>query len=496
MSQARSGGNPLFRKKDIPTLQRESSEGTGMERTLGLWNLTAIGIGAIIGVGVFVLTGTVAANQAGPGVALSFVLAGLISASAALCYAEFASMIPVTGSAYTYSYAVLGEIFAWAIGWDLLLEYSLVVPVVAIGIAGYLNELLVAFGLGLPAWASAGPFEGGVVNVFAVLLCLGIAGLQILGTKESARLNEAAVIIKLTVIAFVIALGVFFINPGNLAPFLPFGSLGVITGAGVVFFAVFGYDTLTTAAEESVNPQRDLPRAVIISLAISLVGYILVSLVVTGMVPYTDLDTPAPVSFAFREAGLPIVSSLIAVAAIAGIISVLFAFMLGASRIWFALGRDGLLPGWFSELHPRYRTPYRTTAILGMVTAIFAGFIPIGTLAELVNAGVLAAFILVCASVIILRYRSPDMERGYRAPLVPVLPLIGIVGSFVLIVSLGPDTWIRFVAWLGLGLVVYFLYGRRHSLMAREEGGVGADTSGSTGSNVESGEDTTDRGES
>ncbi|MGH3146243.1 MAG: amino acid permease, partial [Rubrobacter sp.] len=264
VSQARSSRNPLFRKKDIPTLQRESSGETGLKRTLGVWNLTAIGIGAIIGVGAFVLTGTVAANQAGPGVALSFVLAGLISASAALCYAEFASMIPVTGSAYTYSYAVLGEIFAWAIGWDLLLEYSLVVPVVAIGIAGYLNELLVALGFGLPGWAASGPFEGGVVNLFAVLLCLGIAGLQIWGTKESVRLNAAAVIVKLAVIAFVIALGVFFISPGNLTPFLPFGSLGVITGAGVVFFAVFGYDTLTTAAEESINPQRDLPRAVIL----------------------------------------------------------------------------------------------------------------------------------------------------------------------------------------------------------------------------------------
>ncbi len=486
----------MFRKKDIPTLQREAAGDTGMERTLGLWNLTAIGIGAIVGVGAFVLTGVVAANQAGPGVALSFVLAGLISASAALCYAEFASMIPVTGSAYTYSYAVLGEIFAWAIGWDLLLEYSLVVPVVAIGIAGYLNELLIAVGLGLPGWAASGPFEGGVVNLFAVLLCLGIAGLQIRGTKESVRLNAAAVIIKLAVIAFVIVLGVFFVNPGNLTPFLPFGALGVVTGAGVVFFAVFGYDTLTTAAEEAVNPRRDMPRAVILSLAVSLVAYILLSLVVTGMVPYTDLDTPAPVSFAFREVGLPVVSSLIAVAAVAGIISVLFAFMLGASRIWFALGRDGLLPRWFSELHPRYRTPYRTTAIIGVVTAIFAGFIPIGTLAELVNAGVLAAFILVCASVIILRYRSPDMERGYRAPLVPVLPIIGIIGSFVLIVSLGPDTWLRFIAWLGLGMVVYFLYGRRHSLMAHEESGVGADTPGPATSDVESGEEyTTDRRE-
>ena len=476
MSQVQSGSsNPLLRKKDIPTLQREAAGDTGMERTLGLWNLTAIGIGAIVGVGAFVLTGIVAANQAGPAVSLSFVLAGLISASAALCYAEFASMIPVTGSAYTYSYAVLGEIFAWIIGWDLLLEYSLVVPVVAIGIAGYLNELLIAVGLGLPAWTASGPFEGGVVNLFAVLLCLGIAGLLIWGTKESARLNAAAVIIKLAVIVFIIALGVFFVNSDNLTPFFPLGYLGVVTGAGVVFFAVFGYDTLTTAAEESVNPRRDMPRAVILSLAISLALYILMSTVITGMVSYTDLDTPAPASFAFREVGLPIVSSLIAVAAVAGIISVLFAFMLGAARIWFALGRDGLLPRWFSELHPRYHTPYRTTAILGVVTAVFAGFVPIGTLAELVNAGVLAAFILVCSAIIILRRRSPELERGYRAPLVPLMPAIGIIGSFILIVSLGPDTWIRFVVWLGLGFVVYFLYSRHHSFLARGERGIERD---------------------
>jgi APA family basic amino acid/polyamine antiporter len=346
---------------------------------------------------------------------------------------------------------------------------------VAIGIAGYLNELLLAVGLGLPAWAATGPFEGGVVNLFAVLLCLGIAGLQIWGTKESARLNAVAVIIKLSVIVFIIALGVFFVNSDNLTPFIPLGYLGVVTRAGVVFFSVFGYYTLNTAAEESVNPRRDMPRAVILSLAISLALYILMSTVITGMVPYTDLDTPAPASFAFREVGLPIVSSLIAVAAVAGIISVLFAFMLGAARIWFALGRDGLLPRWFSELHPRYHTPYRTTAILGVVTAVFAGFVPIGTLAELVNAGVLAAFILVCASVIILRRRSPEMERGYRAPLVPLMPAIGIIGSFILIVSLGPDTWIRFVVWLGLGFVVYFLYSRHHSFLAQGERGIERD---------------------
>lgn len=458
----------LLRRKDIPTLQRESAGDTGLKRTLGVWSLTAIGIGAIIGVGVFVLTGEVAAANAGPGVSLSFVLAGLVSAAAALCYAEFASMIPVTGSAYTYSYAVLGEIFAWVIGWDLLLEYALVVPVVAIGIAGYMNDLLAGLGLGIPDALTAGPFEGGVINLFAVLLCLFIAGLQIRGTQESARLNSAAVILKLTIIAAIIAIGIFFVDPSNLTPFLPFGLGGVVAGAGIVFFAVFGYDTLTTAAEEAVNPQRDLPRAVLLSLGVSLVAYILMSLVITGMVPYENLGVPAPVSFAFREAGLPIMGGIVSVAAIAGIISVLFAFMLGAARIWFALGRDGLLPGWFSELHPRYQTPHRTTAILGVITAVFAGLIPLGTLATLVNIGVLSAFVLVCLAVVILRYRSPEMERGFRTPLMPVLPIVGIIGSLVLIYSLGPGTWVRFIIWLGIGFVVYFLYSRHNSVLGRE----------------------------
>ncbi len=447
-------------------MQRESSGDTGLRRSLGVWSLTAIGIGAIIGVGVFVLTGEVAAGNAGPGVALSFVVAGLVSAAAALCYAEFASMIPVTGSAYTYSYAVLGEIFAWVIGWDLLLEYALVVPVVAIGIAGYMNDLLEGIGLGIPGALTAGPAEGGVVNLFAVLLCLFIAGIQIRGTQESARFNSAAVILKLTIIAAIIAIGIFFVDPANLTPFLPFGFGGVIAGAGIVFFAVFGYDTLTTAAEEAINPQRDLPRAVLLSLGVSLVAYILMSLIITGMVPYDSLGVPAPVSFAFREAGLPVMGAVVSVAAIAGIISVLFAFMLGAARIWFAMGRDGLLPGWFSELHPRYRTPHRTTAILGVVTAVFAGLVPLGTLATLVNIGVLSAFVLVCAAVVVLRYRSPEMERGFRTPLMPVLPIVGILGSLVLIYSLGSGTWLRFLVWMAIGFVVYFAYSRRNSRMA------------------------------
>lgn len=465
MSQTQSRENPLFRKKDIPTLQREASGETDFKRTLGVWSLTAIGLGAIIGVGVFVLTGVVAANQAGPGVALSFIIAGLASAAAALCYAEFASMIPVSGSAYTYSYAVLGEIFAWFIGWDLLIEYTLVVAVVAIGMAGYLNELIAGFGVEVPAWAASAPGggDGGVINLFAVLLCLFVAGLQVRGTEESSRFNNAAVIIKLVIIVAIIVIGVFFVNPDNLTPLLPFGIGGVFAGAGIVFFAVFGYDTLTTAAEESNNPQRDLPRAVLLSLAVAMVLYVLMSLVVTGMVPYTQLDSPAPVAVAFQQVGLPWVATIVSVAAIAGIFSVLFAFMLGAARVWFAISRDGLLPQWFARPHPRFRTPYRPTIIIGVLTALVAGFFPIDVVASLVNIGVLSAFVLVCASVLILRRRSPEMERGFRTPLVPIIPIFGILASLALILSLGPGVWLRFAVWLLIGLVIYFLYSRHHS---------------------------------
>ncbi|MCA3747590.1 MAG: amino acid permease [Rubrobacter sp.] len=467
----------LLRKKDIPTLQREAAGDTGLKRTLGVWSLTFIGLGGIIGVGVFVLTGVVAANQAGPAVALSFVVAGIASAAAALCYAEFAGMIPVSGSAYTYGYAVLGEFFAWIIGWDLLIEYTLVVAVVAIGISGYINELLSGLGVGVPEWAASAPGggDGGVVNLFAVLLCLFIAGLQIRGIRESANFNNAMVILKLGIIVVIIAIGAFFVDPDNLTPFFPYGIAGVFTGAAVVFFAVFGYDTLTTAAEEATDPQRDLPRAVILSLAIALVLYVLMSLVVTGMVPYQRLDTPAPVAVAFQEVGLPWVARVISVAAIAGIISVLFAFMLGAARVWFAMSRDGLLPRWFCRLHPSYRTPYRPTAILGVATALVAGFFPITTVAELVNIGVLSAFIIVCASVWILRRTRPDLPRSFRTPLVPLVPIIGIAFSAVLIASLPPATWARFAVWMAVGLVIYFLYSRRRSLLARGELGIERD---------------------
>ncbi|MCX9193241.1 amino acid permease [Carbonactinospora thermoautotrophica] len=464
--------NGLFRTKSLDALQADPTVRTGLRRTLGLWQLTAIGIGGIIGVGIFVLTGQAAATKAGPAVAISFVIAGIASAAAALCYAEFAGMIPVAGSAYTYGYAVLGELVAWIIGWDLLLEYTVVVAVVAIGLGGYVNALLDAFDLQVPAWMQGAPGtgEGRVVNLFAVLICLFVAWLLARGIKESARLNNVMVVIKLAVVVLIITVGAFYVNPDNLTPFAPFGISGIFAGAGLVFFAVYGYDTLTTAAEEAVNPQRDLPRAVLLSLLVSMTAYIGMSLVLTGMAPYQTLNVDAPVAKVFVDVGLPVMSQIISVAAIAGITSVLLAFALAGARIWFAMSRDGLLPIWFARVHPTHRTPYRPTWIIGVVTAVVAGFTPIAVVAELANIGTLVAFIIVCTSVLVLRYRRPDARRGFRAPALVVVAPLGVVSSVVLIAVLDPLTWVRFLIWMLLGLVVYFAYGRRHSRVAVEPG--------------------------
>ena len=466
----------LTRHKPIEQLQRELGERRDFRRVLGVWHLTAIGIGGIIGVGVFVLAGQQAAVNAGPAVAISFLIAGIASAAAALCYAEFAGLIPVTGSAYTYGYAVLGEFIAWLIGWDLLLEYALIVAVVAIGWAGYVQSLLDAAGVHLPEWArgAIGTGEGRVFNLIAALVTLAVAALLIMRTEWGARLNTVIVAIKVLAVVLVIGVGVFFIDPANWHPFIPervigpdgvghFGYKGVATAAAVVFFAVFGYDTLTTAAEESKNPQRDLPRAVLLSLGLSMAFYLAVSLVLTGMVPFANLNTDAPVADAFRSRGLEWIAVAISVSAVIGIASVLFAFMLGAARIWFALSRDGLLPGWFAKVHPTYGTPHRPTIALGVFTALVAGFFPLGEVAKLVNIGVLSAFIVICASVILLRIRKPDLPRAFRTPWVPVIPLIGIAFSLWLLSELALVTWMVFVVWVSIGLVVYFAYGIRHS---------------------------------
>ena len=471
----------LTRHKSIEQLQQEAGTRGDLRRVLGVWQLTAIGIGGIIGVGIFVLAGQQAAVNAGPAVVLSFIVAGIGSAAAALCYAEFAGLIPVTGSAYTYGYAVLGELAAWIIGWDLLLEYALIVGVVAIGWSGYVQALLGAAGIVLPVWAqgSIGSGPGHVFNVIAAAVSLLIALLLTVRTEWGARFNTTVVAIKVIGVALVIGVGAFYVNTAHWHPFIPprvvdaagvahFGWHGVLAAASVVFFAVFGYDTLTTAAEEAKNPQRDLPRAVLLSLAIAMALYLAVSLVLTGMVPYASLDNAAPVAGAFQALGLHWVMIAISVAAVAGITSVMFAFMLAAARIAFALARDGLLPGWFARVHPRYGTPYRPTVILGVFTALVAGLLPIGEVAELINIGTLMAFIIICASVLVLRRRRPELPRAFRVPAVWAVAPIGIAFSLLLIAGLPWITMERFVVWMVIGLAVYFGYGIRHSRLARD----------------------------
>jgi APA family basic amino acid/polyamine antiporter len=460
----------MLRIKPVELLQTEHDG--QFRRVLGLWQLTGIGLGGIIGVGIFVLTGIVAATQAGPAVSLSFVIAGIASAAAALCYAEFSGMIPVAGSAYTYSYAVLGELAAWVIGWDLLLEYSLVVAVVSIGWSGYLQALLGQLGIVFPVWAmgAAGTGSGHVVDVAAMVGSLAVAGLLTLRIEWGARINTVMVVIKIAAVVLVVAAGLPHIDPANWHPFMPYGFGGVVEGAAVVFFAVFGYDTLTTAAEEARDPQKQLPRAVLLSLAVSLVLYIAMSLVLTGMVRSDTLNTPAPVAAAFTAIGLPWVTLLVSAAAVTGIVSVMLAFMLACARIWFAMSRDGLLPAWFAKVHPRFRTPHRPTLIAGALTALIAGFLPIKEVAELVNIGTLSAFAVICLAVIVLRRTRPDVRRGFRAPFVPFVPLVGIGFSLWLLSKLPLVAWERFAIWMALGLALYFFYGRHHSRLAKGAG--------------------------
>ena len=460
----------LTRAKSIERLRSEADGAHGFRRVLGVWQLTAIGLGGLIGVGIFVLTGVVAATQAGPAVALSFLIAGVASGAAALSYAEFAGLIPVAGSAYTYAYAVLGELVAWIIGWDLLLEYALVVAVVSIGWSGYLQALLGQLGMPLPDWAAGAPGTGAghVVDLMAALGALGVAGLLTLRIEWGARFNTAMVILKIAAVLFVIAVGVPYVRVENWRPFMPFGFSGVAEGAAVVFFAVFGYDTLTTAAEEARDPQRDLPRAVLLSLAVSLTLYVAMALVLTGIVRFDTLDNPAPVVTAFASLGLPWVAFIVSLAAVAGITSVMLAFLLGCARIWFAMSRDGLLPAWFAVVHPRFRTPHRPTLIAGALTAVVAALYPIKEVAELVNIGTLSAFVVICVAVIVLRKTRPDAPRTFRTPFVPFMPLVGVGFSLWLLSRLPVIAWERFLIWMALGLAVYFLYGRRHSRLAAE----------------------------
>jgi basic amino acid/polyamine antiporter, APA family len=471
-SPSAPGSAGLFRRLPIEYIPDQA--GGGLTRTLGLWQLTAIGVGGIIGAGIFTLAGAVANETAGPAVVLSFLIAGVASAAAALSYAEFAGLIPRAGSAYTYGYAVLGEPIGWFIGWDLLLEYTAIVAVVAIGISGYFNDLLGFLHLRLPLWMSGAPGTepAGVpagsykVDLFAVVLCLLIAFVLNLGMRSAARFETALVYLKVAIVLLVIVVGVFHVTAGNYTPFAPFGLAGAFTGAATVFFAVFGYDAMSTAAEESADAQRHMPKAIIYSLVISMVLYVAACLVLTGMVRYTDINPKAAFSSAFASVGLDMIGLIIAVGAIIGVLTVLFTFMMGAARVGYSMSRDGLLPGWFGRTHPQRNVPTGTTWVLGVASAIIAGLLPIGEAALLTNVGILLAFVVVCTAVVVLRYREPDLRRGFRCPGMPVVPIVGVGFSIWLLTELDVITWIRFAVWLVIGLALYVCYGRKHSRLA------------------------------
>src|SRR5687768_1847640 len=458
----------ILRRKPIDDIEVENKH-SGLFKSLGLWQLTAIGVGGIIGVGIFSLAGLVAHGSegtpgVGPAVLFSFLIAGLASAAAALSYAEFAGMIPRAGSAYTYGYVALGEVIGWFIGWDLLLEYIAIVAVVAIGISGYLAAFLDGFGLTLPVAITASAEDGGVVNLPAVLICLVVTFILSLGTRTFGRFELVAVGIKILLILFIIGLGIFYINAGNYNPFMPAGFGAVLTGAATVFFAVFGYDAMSTAAEEAEDGKKHMPKAILLSLVIAMTLYVAATLVLTGMQRYTDIDPEAGFASAFTGVGLPVIASIISVFAVLSIMTVMLTFLLGVTRVWFSMSRDGLLPPWFAKVD-RHGTPQRVTWIAGVGSAVLAGVFPIREVADLTNIGILSAFVVVCVAVILFRYTRPDAPRSFRLPWMPVVPAFGVLASLFLILQLHWQTWLRFAIWLAIGLVIYFAYGRRHSLL-------------------------------
>jgi len=461
----------LERRKPVTTIlaqELEAGEGPKLKRSMGVWGITALGIGAIIGTGIFVLTGKAAATSAGPAVVLSFVVAGIVSALAALCYAELASCVPVSGSAYTYVYATLGELLAWIVGWGLILEYALGAATVAIGWSGYFSDLLRAtFGLVIPKQFSTNPFDGGLVNLPAAFIILLVTVLLVRGTQESNTVNKIIVALKLLVVVFFIVVGVGHVNPANWHPFAPFGIQGIINGAGLTFFAYIGFDAVSTSAEEVKNPGRDLPRGIIGSLAVCTVLYVIVAAILTGMVPYRLLDVPSPVSFALIHVGLGWAGAVVALGVIAGLTTVLLVMLYGQSRVFFAMSRDGLLPGFFSRVHPTFRTPYLSSLTIGVVVAAVAALGRLDTVANLVNIGTLAAFALVSVGVVVLRHQQPDLKRTFRVPGSPVVPILSALGALALILKGLPlQTMAAYLIWLALGLVVYFTYSRRRSKVA------------------------------
>jgi basic amino acid/polyamine antiporter, APA family len=463
----------LFKTKSIEQLVGDAESGAkSLRRTLTAFDLTMLGIGAIIGTGIFVLTGTAAANQAGPAIVLSYALAGVACGFAALCYAEFAAMIPIAGSAYTYSYATLGEIFAWMIGWDLILEYAVGSMTVAIGWSGYFQRILAGFGLHLPTWMTAAPdpVTGSFVNLPAILIVLGIMVLLVIGVRESARFNAAMVAIKLAAVVFFIVAGFSYVKPDNWSPFAPYGWAGIMTGAAVVFFAYIGFDAVSTTAEEAKNPSRDLPIGIIMSLVICTLLYFLVSGILSGIVPVVQFKSDAqflnaPVGYALAVINQDWAAGLVSAGAVAGITSVLLVMLMSQPRIFFSMSRDRLLPPGVSKVHPRFKTPYITTIITCVIVAIAAGFIPIQVVGEMTSIGTLFAFVVVSVAVLVLRVKRPDARRPFRVAGGPIIPVLGAVSCLYLMVSLSVMTWTRFLLWLDIGMLIYWFYGRTHSAL-------------------------------
>jgi len=468
----------LFRTKPLEQVLAEPEAGEmRLKRALGPWDLVAIGIGCIIGVGIFVLPGVEAATHAGPGIILSFAIAAAACACAALCYAELAAMIPVAGSAYTYGYATLGELPAWIIGWDLILEYMVGACLVAIGWSAYftnlLNNLLRPWEVALPHALTAAPWgpDPGIVNLPAVAIVGALTWLLVRGIRESARVNAVIVALKVAVILVFIALAAGHVNPANWRPFAPFGFSGIVTAAAIVFLAYVGFDAVSTTAEEAKNPQKDMPVGILGSLAVATVLYMAVAAIMTGVVPYTKLNVADPVALVLNELGMPWASALVSVGALAGITSVLLVLLLGQPRILFAMSRDGLLPAAFSRVHPRYRTPYWTTLLTGSLVALAAALTPINVVAELCSIGTLCAFTIVSGGVLVLRYTRPEIPRPFRAPAFPVVPALGVLLCLYLMASLPLVTWLRFLVWLLLGLAVYASFGSKRALLPTKPSG-------------------------
>jgi APA family basic amino acid/polyamine antiporter len=490
----------LFARKPLALLLEEMRGENRLRRALGPLHLTSLGVGAIIGTGIFVLTGVAAHDKTGPALMLSFVASGLACVFAALCYAEFASMVPVAGSAYTYAYATLGELFAWIIGWDLILEYAVASAAVAHGWSHYFQDFIGIFGIHLPKALTIAPFDfdpavgrflatGSVFDLPAVVIAAVVTVILVIGIRESASFNILMVSIKLVVVLFVIGVGAFYVNPANWAPFAPYGlggisffghtiwgetgrggePLGMLAGAAVIFFAYIGFDSVSTHAEEAKRPHRDVPIGIIASLLICTVLYIAVAAVLTGMVPYDQINIDAPVSDAFRKVGLPWAQFLVSLGALTGITSVLLVMMLSQPRVWLAMARDGLVPpGFFGAVHERFRTPWKSTILTGVIVALMASLFPLRILAELTNIGTLLAFVIVCAAVLIMRRKHPEAERPFRVPFYPLTPILGVLTCLVLMFSLPVENWWRLMAWLALGFLIYFGYGRKRSVLARQ----------------------------